>query len=444
MVVYGLFLLLSGLTFISHSDGLAMGPFTWAGVTIPWLDADWRIGPFFLLPPLIGLGLLLSWWWGCLPHWSWGDSRVTYPMLVVSLLAFPNLVIQQQLMAFLMLGLFWLVYLTAVNLIVIPQVWQGLAWVLMAVILFQAGVGVYQFVFQRSAGLYGLGEFALTTNTSEFSIVMNGDVRWLRAYGISSHPNRLGWKLLLGLLLLWPCQTWLRGWQRWAVGLACLGGLAGLLVTLSRSAWLALLMSAGVYGWAWWWQRPSRWQRPSFSRRQLLFMSIIVGIMVLFVMLFSDILVSRFSRPTNAIEMLPFIERLRDAPLAWQLMWQNPWLGVGPRQYEIAVRTLHPHGGIVHVVPLLIGAELGVLGFVSWLAFWAAPLLRRDLWQDYVPQTAVWLAMIIIGLLQPEPTPFTMQGALMLGLIAAMWARPMGVLGEGDGRFSGQHSLIHT
>ena len=425
MVVNGLFLLLLGLTFISHSDGLATGPFTWAGVTIPWLDADWRIGPFFLLPLLIGLGLLLSWWWGCLPNWSWGDGRVTYPMLVVSLLAFPNLVAQQQLVAFLMLVLFWLVYLTAVNLIVIPQAWQGMAWVLMIAILLQAGVGVYQFVFQRSVGLYGLGEFVLTTNTSEFSIVMNGDVRWLRAYGISSHPNRLGWKLLFGLLLVWQSQPLLRRRGRWLAGLTFLGGLAGLLVTLSRSAWMALLMSLFVYGFAWWRQRPSRWQQPSFSRRQLLFMSIIVGIMVLFVMLFSDILVSRFSRPTTAIEMLPFIERLRDAPLAWQLMWQNPWLGVGPRQYETAVRVLHPHGGTVHVVPLLMGAELGVIGFMSWLAFWFAPLLRRDLWQWYVPHTAVWLAMIIIGLLQPEPTPFTMQGALMLGLVAAIWVRPM-------------------
>lgn len=423
-VTYWLFLLFLALTFISHSDGLVAGPFTWWGITMPGLAAGWRIGPLFLLPLLILLGLFLSWWWGLVPNWSWGDGRLTYPMLVISLLALPSLMVQRQLMGFLMLVLFWLAYMTAVNLIVIPQVWQGLAWLLMGVIVFQAGVAIYQFVFQRSVGLYSLGEFALNSHGSEFSIVMNGDMRWLRGYGINSHPNRLGWKLLFYLLLLAQSQPWLGVRAKWVAGIVFLVGLAGLLVSVSRSAWLALLASLWVYAFAWWWGRPSRWQRPSVSRQQWQFMAIILVVVVLFTTAFSNILISRFSRPTTAIEILPYLERMRDTPLAWQLMWLHPWLGVGPRHYEIAVRALHPFGGIVHVVPLLMGAEVGVLGFISWLAFWFAPLRRRNLWQKYVPQTAVWLALIVINLLQPEPTPFTMQGALALGLMAAMWARP--------------------
>ena len=430
--VHGLFLLFLALTFISHSDGLVAGPFTWLGVKIPLVNADWRIGPFFLLPLLVGLGLLGSWWWGYLPEWSWGDGRITIPMLIISLLALPSLITQQELMGFLMLVLFWLSYVTAVNLIVFPQAWSGLTWLLIGVILFQAGVAIYQFVFQRSVGLYGLGEFALTTHTSDFSIVMNGDVRWLRGYGINSHPNRLGWKLVFWLLLLWPIQTYVGRRGQWIVGLTFLVGLGGVLVSVSRSAWLALLMGVSVYVFAWWRGRPLLEQRPSFSRQQKQFAGIVVGVMVLFVVAFSDILISRFSRPTNAIEILPYLERMRDTPLAWQLMWLYPWLGVGPRHYSIMVRTLHPHGGIVHVVPLLIGAEVGVLGLISCLIFWFAPLLRRDLWQNYVPQTAVWLAMMVIGLLQPEPTPFTMQGSLMLGLLAAIWVKPMGKVVESD------------
>lgn len=420
----GLFLLFLGLTFISHSDGLAAGPFTWWGVLVPWLAGDWRIGPLFLLPLLVGLGLGGSWWEGCLPQWSWGNGRITLPLLIITLLALPSLLAQRQVMGLLMLALFWLSYVTAVNLIIMPQAWRGFAWLLMGVILLQAGVGIYQFIGQRSLGLYGLGEFHLTTHTSEFSIVMNGDVRWLRAYGINSHPNRLGWKLVLWLLLLWSSRFCWDVWLRRLAGLAFLVGLGGLLVSVSRSAWLAGLASVGVYGVAWWWQRPSRWQRPSLTRQHGQFIALIMVVVAFFSFTFSDILISRFSRPTNAIEIMPYLQRMRDTPLAWQVMWANPWLGVGPRQSGLVVRSLHPDAGTVHIVPLLMGAEVGVLGMISWLVLWIAPLLRRDLWRNYVPQTAVWAALIVINLLQPEPTPFTMQGALMLGLIAATWARP--------------------
>ncbi|HRQ40276.1 MAG TPA: O-antigen ligase family protein [Chloroflexota bacterium] len=421
-----LWLLFLLLALLSHSNGWQQGPFTWGGV---WLPGGWRVGFLSLLPLLLAVGLAWRWWEAQRSgDWSWGAWRVTLPLVGLTLLAAVNGVIWQWDTAVLMLILFWLVYLSLIHFFPPQPPWYGLIAVIALVIIVQAGVAVAQFGLQRELGLAWLGEPTLTPFERGISVVMNGEAPWLRAYGLNSHPNRLGWKLVLLWLMLWPCQRIATGWLRAVVWLALLSGMAGILVSLSRSAWLAWLAGTAVFLLADWVSWRKKLLRPSRhllrSRSHLLLVGLMLAGPTLFALAYEPLVVGRFSRPSDALEILSLSERLRDAPLAWQLMLNNPWSGVGLGQYRQAATQLHPLAGLVHATPLLVGAELGMPGFLGWLCLLAAPLLRRDLLLTFAPQTAVWVAIILIGLLQPEPTPFTMQGAILFGMAAALWSVP--------------------
>ena len=108
----------------------------------------------------------------------------------------------------------------------------------------QALVAILQFWSQADIGLQALGEYALDPNWSGISIVEANGERWLRAYGLSDHPNILGGLLAFGLLFQagWFVQS--KGWKRFVVLPIFAAGVLALLVTYSRSAWLAL--GAGI------------------------------------------------------------------------------------------------------------------------------------------------------------------------------------------------------
>jgi O-antigen ligase len=90
-------------------------------------------------------------------------------------------------------------------------------------------------------GLKALGEHELDPAWNGVSIVWAEGIRSLRAYGLADHPNILGGCLAFALLLvlLWHIRAEAR-WQPLTAGLFVLGGIA-LLLTFSRSAWLAFL-----------------------------------------------------------------------------------------------------------------------------------------------------------------------------------------------------------
>jgi hypothetical protein len=418
-----IFLLFVLLVLISHSNGWQQGPFSWAAVSLP--GTSWRMGLLSLLPLLLLIGLVGIGWFGRRTAvWSWGTARVTLPLSAITLLAVVDIVLLRLAMAGLMLALFWLVYLATINLKPKESMWTGVGCILALIIIIQAGVGVAQFIRQEAVGLAWLGEPILDTTQPGISIVMNGDQLWFRAYGINSHPNRLGWKLVLLWLMLWPYRAAVAPRWQLFVRLALVVGLAGIAVSLSRSAWLALAVGMGVYalagGLSWWWGRGTF----SLSRGLLGWTAVVVGGLSLFITTYDQVLLGRLSRPSNGLELMSIFERVRDFQVARELLLANSWQGVGLRQFTITAVQLNPFAGVVHVVPLLVGVEFGLPGLIFWVLLLTAPLVRPDLLRAYVPQTAVWLAMITISLLQPEPTLFTMQGAVMLGLVAALWSHP--------------------
>ncbi|HLG25846.1 MAG TPA: hypothetical protein VI588_03605, partial [Candidatus Gracilibacteria bacterium] len=99
----------------------------------------------------------------------------------------------------------------------------------------QAGIAIFQYLFQHSLGLQILGEAALSPDTPGVAKMDVGGEKLIRAYGTFPHPNVLAGGLTAALFLSWH---WLKNtfWLR--VGVVALLS-AALLLTFSRSAFLA-------------------------------------------------------------------------------------------------------------------------------------------------------------------------------------------------------------
>lgn len=122
---------------------------------------------------------------------------------------------------------------------------QALEWLVAPITIqlcIQSVVGLIQFLAQRSAGLQSLGEALLDPSQAGVGVVVAGGVRFLRAYGLSDHPNILGGSLAFGLVFL--LGAYLQGRARWSILVAFTLGVPALLVTFSRAASLAFVAGA--------------------------------------------------------------------------------------------------------------------------------------------------------------------------------------------------------
>lgn len=435
-ILFGLFLF---LLLASHAAA-AGGPFTWLPMPLPAAVSDqgWQIGVLSLLPTVIVTGWLLgknnpqitqtkspkSLQSAKSVDFSWGKTAVTIPLAAFSLLVLVRLNAEMVHVAA-MIGLCWFVYLFLLN----NSGWQqNWLWrVLAAVLLVQGTVAVTQFLLQRELGLTWLGEPRLDLLVEGTSVAQRDGQNWLRAYGLNSHPNQLGLLLMTLCLLLWPNRYRAQGWWRWFFWLGVAAGVAGLLVSLSRSAWAGLLLGGLIFA-----VQPGK-ARLLFPRELALPLAILAAGVLLFALAYGDVLAGRLLALDSPLESRSLWERQRDLGLAWQLLRERPFFGVGLGQYLPMAAKLDPEAAMVHNVPMLIGAELGLVGLALWLSFWLWPLWRSGrqakFAAEYAPGTGVWLALIFMALLHPEPTLYLPKGAVLWGLAAAQWPTPFTVAG---------------
>jgi hypothetical protein len=353
--------------------------------------------------------------------WAWSYKRDLYPSVAIGA-ALP----------------FILVILFAICVGCVAVSRRVLIGVLVFGLIWNSVIAALQVATQGPIGLKFLGEFQVDPAASGTAIVQADAVRWLRPYGLFSHPNMLGGFLVIGLLatLIWIMNAQPK---RWLVGLAIFAfGFWCLLLTFSRSAWLGLaagMVGLGILTIRVWWH----------DRQQLLRVLLIAGIFLiaagLFYYLYRPFLDARTGATTESIELRSASDRAVYNDIAIDAIKQSPILGTGIGNFPwyasdyLAKTTFDLRGQPVHNVFLSAWSELGIIGLglfivIVGFALWAgvmnlrqANINQKDDVFFYGAMMGGIIAFLVVGLFDHYPwTLIQFQAALWL--LMAVVIRP--------------------
>lgn len=292
--------------------------------------------------------------------------------------------------------------------------WEWLSKCFLLGLCGQVLVGVGQVLAQGPLGLPG--ELALSAREVGASIVLVGNTAWLRAYGLTFHPNVLGGFLAVGLIVALP-QLKARRWRVVWVWLWL-----GLLLTFSRAAWLASAIGVSAVGlWLFF--------RAAGYRRALTFTALGAGaVLLMLAALLAQQFTVRFTPALSEAETRSINERGILAAVALETITEHWSTGIGAGNFSLAVdnarATVVPQP--VHHVTLLLAAEVGVLGGLLWFGLWLNPsrwlsaMAQRQAWLS-VALLIAWLSLGVVGLWDFYPWGLDsgrLLSATLLGLIA--------------------------
>jgi O-antigen ligase len=332
----------------------------------------------------------------------------------------------------------------------------GLVTIALVAVL-QSVVGILQFSRQESIGLQMFGEPALTAYLGGVSTIEIAGGRVLRAYGTFPHPNILAGFLAIGLIVLAYWYLWCeerlrqaifnhpRTWWNWQHTIAALklyvrhpyfylrllvasGAFLvtiGLVLSLSRSGWIAATVGIATLCLGTMKTRAGA----AAALRLVLMLGVCVAISYT---MFSPIISPRaqFNRSERAVD-----ERLIYGRIGLDMMASTvAGVGIGNQVLYGVNNHLYQERGLVrswnwepiHNLYLLIGAELGWLGLLSFLIFlgvlaWSGR--SRELWRaaslEWVVVMAMFFALLSAGLF--DHYLWTIQaGRLMLWLVIGL------------------------
>ena len=345
-----------------------------------------KFGPAHIWIPL--LGLTLAGWLSLTDSWD-------APLTVYHALRFSFL---------------FLYFLFIVNEISTP------VWVVTPVavqLLIQSIVAIGQSVLQHDLGLQSIGEYELDPLWRGVSVLESGGTRFLRAYGLSDHPNILGGCLAFGLIILLAAFIYGKKWN-WLFALVFIPASVALLLTFSRSAWVAFaagsVLIVGV----------------EVARRNVSALKRVGVLMVLcllaaapFVYRDRDSFATRFGlngsyQDTDSNELGALIERAYLFDAANKIFVDHALTGVGLGVSPVAMKYTFPESPIYYQPPhftLLVAAEeTGIFGASFYFALLMIPILiffgrRMTLIQNLfaIASFAILLAIAVIGLFDYYP-----------------------------------------
>lgn len=233
-------------------------------------------------------------------------------------------------------------------------------------------LGWYQVLTGTSPAFKWLGLAEHLAATPGASVVETASDRVLRAYGSFSHPNTFGGILAIALVLvLWRLASEskrVRGWDYAAVVLFA----STLVVTFSRSAWIALAVAWVVIA------ASLLWFRKTLPRRALPMLALCLVAVGFAVIEFQQPIFTRFD-PSARLEAMSLDQREGEYGWLPDVVRMNPITGVGIGAYTVALERASPGSPAyayqpLHDTFLLILAEIGLVGFfalanVVWAAY---------------------------------------------------------------------------
>jgi O-antigen ligase len=299
--------------------------------------------------------------------------------------------------------------------------------ILAASIVFQGVIACIQFATGADLGLGFLGEQAIVEEQIDFAYQA-------RAVGTIGHSNILAYFFEISLPLMLAMLLTVRGARERLIYLAALGaGLAGVLATLSRAAWIAVPLTLLPVFLHFYGRRIWQLRSAVFGMGALVLASIALAVAwpTISKRLFSDDAGSADARAPLNQAALSVIE-------------QFPLLGVGLNNLGNAfplydtthnARVFGPINHVVHNLYLYVMAEVGILGFIAFLWSFAAALalgwfLRRS--PDPLARAigvggaAGLIAHMIHGMFDPGfrlSLAVSTLIAVQTGLIGAAWVK---------------------
>lgn len=308
---------------------------------------------------------------------------------------------------------------------------RWLATTLLLALVPHALVGVIQITIQGPIGLPA--EFAPPPSAEGANVIGLPSGPWLRAYGVTCHPNVLGAFLAAALIVSLPLleKAWARAfwWILWA----------GLLATFSRGSLLAVALLLPIAGL--WLAMRCPALRPSLLRSVFGAAVIVLAFGVLLPEQVATRLAPILARAPAGLgslvseiaplERLSLTNREVMTEVASSTIARRPLRGVGAGNFPVAMRDARTaiEPDYVHNVPLLLASEVGILGGALWVAAWiAAPVLLVLRWRVLsawaVVSLAAWSAMGLISLFDHSRWSFQM-GRFLTVLLLAMIDRTL-------------------
>ena len=268
---------------------------------------------------------------------------------------------------------------------------QSPVWVIVPIalqIIIQAPIAIGQFLAQSSLGLQAFGEHLLNPINAGTSIIPIDGIRFLRAYGLSDHPNILGGSIAFSLVILFAIILYGKNRQPLFASIIFLISFPALMLTFSRSAWLSFGLATSLMVMSEAFAR--RWD--SVKRASLL------GVLSLFIMLpivFENItLFEKRVASVNATQDGPMIERAYLIERGNILFVEHSSVGIGLNAAPLAMKERFENfpGNFQppHYVLLLVPLETGIVGGIFYLILFLMPLIFFIAkWKIYIHQPFV-------------------------------------------------------
>lgn len=272
--------------------------------------------------------------------------------------------------------------------------------------IIQALFGLTEFFVQASWQSKWLGLSLHDPSVPGVSVIEFGLERWLRAYASFPHPNILGGFLAIALILL--IARYLEIQKEEAspkeylfVFIGTLITFAGLIVTFSRSAWLALAVALVIL--------LARSFKQKDKTAQIALAKILIffaAIFLFFFVLWRPLFLTR-ADTTNRLEQKSLNERIVYQNQAIKIIKQRPIIGIGLGNFTQTQNKLPDYSRQpVHNIFLLSLAEIGLVAIVFW-------------------------ALLIIGLLKQKGNiifGLALGGLLLAGMFDHyLWSLPVGI-----------------
>ena len=305
---------------------------------------------------------------------------------------------------------------------------------------FQAILGLWQFISQKSVGLGIIGEQVLSPSLSGIAKIVSGGTVFIRAYGTFPHSNLLSVFLLSGIFFsLHLLLTSKKTTSKILFSLSVLIQTLGLTVTFSRASFLALSLGLVIY---------FGFLFMKASKKNEVWLSALV-ILISLIIAFS--IFKPYLQTRATISDSASTERIFYSEIGLQMVKEYPVAGIGIGESVLHMQQYSPTKlwpwqiQPVHNYFLLSATELGILGALILIWIFLSHLfaiIKKLQLNISFELTTYYLLLttflcIFLLLMQFDHYFYTLQQTQMLlwvilGIIASQTKNPLHHLAEGD------------